>query len=68
VQLENKMVGLGAAGAGMSSFGPACYCVVRGRKAAEKMASDLVKFMKRRAGGMAFVSQAQNKGASIKMS
>jgi beta-ribofuranosylaminobenzene 5'-phosphate synthase len=66
VQLQNKMVDLGASGAGLSSFGPACYCVVRGKKAADKMASDLQRFMKRKVGGTAFVSQAQNNGASIK--
>jgi beta-ribofuranosylaminobenzene 5'-phosphate synthase len=66
VQLQNKMVDLGAAGAGLSSFGPACYCVVRGRKVADKMASDLLRFMKRKVGGTAFVSKAQNTGASIK--
>jgi len=68
VQIQNKMVDLGASGAGLSSFGPACYCAVRGKKAADKMASDLVRFMKRKVGGTAFVSQADNTGASVKMS
>jgi beta-ribofuranosylaminobenzene 5'-phosphate synthase len=66
VQLQNKMVDLGASGAGLSSFGPACYCAVRGKKVAEKMAQDLIRFMKRKVGGTAFVSQGQNSGASIK--
>lgn len=66
VQIQNKMVDLGASGAGLSSFGPACYCAIRGRTAADKMASDLVRFIKRKIGGTAFVSQAQNSGASIR--
>jgi len=64
--VQNKMVDLGAAGAGMSSFGPSCYCVVRGKGEAQKMVAELTKCMKKMTGGTAFCSQAANKGASIR--
>jgi beta-ribofuranosylaminobenzene 5'-phosphate synthase len=64
--VQNRMVDKGAAGAGLSSFGPACYCAVRGRAAAQQMVLDLMKCLKRRTGGTAFASQASNSGAIVR--
>jgi len=66
--VQNRMVDLGASGAGMSSFGPSCYCTVRGKSEAQKMVADITKYMKKLTGGTAFCSQAADKGASIRMS
>jgi beta-ribofuranosylaminobenzene 5'-phosphate synthase len=66
--LQQKMVDLGASGSGLSSFGPACYCVVRGKTAANKMVSALLSLMGKKIGGTAFTSQAMNTGARIEKS
>jgi beta-ribofuranosylaminobenzene 5'-phosphate synthase len=63
--LQRKMVDLGASGAGLSSFGPACFCIMRGKKAANEMVSELLRFMRKNIGGTAFASQAMNTGARI---
>jgi beta-ribofuranosylaminobenzene 5'-phosphate synthase len=66
IQLQNFMTARGGVGAGLSSFGPACFCVVKGKKNAERLSTDLKRYLKTRGGGKVFFSEAASSGASIK--
>jgi beta-ribofuranosylaminobenzene 5'-phosphate synthase len=67
-KLKKYMVRREGIGPGLTSFGPACFCVVKGRKTAEKLAKDLKRYLKARGGGKIFHSQAATSGATIKRS
>lgn len=64
-RLQQYMIKRGATGAGLSSFGPACFCMVDSKVAAKKMATDLKRYLKARGGGKVFFTQAADKGASV---
>lgn len=57
---------LGAAGAGQSSWGPACYGIVGSQAAAERLAASMREWLAERgAAGQVFVAAADNLGARI---
>ena len=64
--LQNYMKRRGGYGAGLSSFGPACFCVVKGKRNAEKLSKDLKRYLGSRGGGKVFFSQASPAGASVR--
>lgn len=57
----------GAAGAGQSSWGPAIYGLVKGRRRAEKLAGEAQLFVDGQGGGRAFCVQPQNHGAEVRV-
>jgi len=56
----------GAAGAGQSSWGPAVYGVVGGKKAALWLFDAVKNFLAEQGGGAVFCMRAQNRGAQIR--
>ena len=57
----------GAWGAGQSSWGPTVYGLVEGKAGAEKLAVELQGFLGKGAGGIAFCTSVNNRGAYIKI-
>ncbi|MFX0077931.1 MAG: beta-ribofuranosylaminobenzene 5'-phosphate synthase family protein [Candidatus Hermodarchaeota archaeon] len=60
----DTMLKAGAVGAGQSSWGPTCYGLVRGLKAASKVKTSVSKAMGD-SGGTTFITLANNQGAQI---
>jgi beta-ribofuranosylaminobenzene 5'-phosphate synthase len=59
----------GAGGAGLSSFGPATFCVVRTKRVAHKLANETEKFLtENNQKGKVFFTNANNIGAEINIS
>lgn len=57
----------GAAGTGLSSFGPATFCVLRGKKAAEKLSMTTNEYLIDNGySGTVFFSKVKNSGVEIK--
>ncbi len=54
----------GATGCGQSSWGPAVYGMVEGRKAARSLAREVRDFLAERGGGEVFFTNADNRGAN----
>ena len=61
----SAMLDAGALGAGQSSWGPSCYGLVKGEKAASKIQKVVYEVMNAGTGGSAFISTANNHGARI---
>ena len=61
----NAMLDAGAKGAGQSSWGPACYGLVRGGKAASKVKKVVQEVLDAESGGPVFISKVNNQGAQI---
>lgn len=61
----NAMLEAGAVGAGQSSWGPTCYGLVRGLKAASKVKTAVSEVMGAPSGGTTFIATANNQGAQI---
>ncbi|MFX0169737.1 MAG: beta-ribofuranosylaminobenzene 5'-phosphate synthase family protein [Candidatus Hodarchaeota archaeon] len=61
----SAMLDAGAVGAGQSSWGPACYGLVRGQKNAELLQKAVSAAMEAGRGGSAFFSSANNQGARV---
>jgi beta-ribofuranosylaminobenzene 5'-phosphate synthase len=61
----NAMLDAGALGAGQSSWGPACYGLIRGEKAASKIQRAVSEVMDAATGGSSFISTVNNHGAQI---
>jgi len=61
----SAMLDAGAVGAGQSSWGPACYGLVRGQNAAIVIKKAVVEAMDRGTGGSSFVSAVNNHGAHV---
>ena len=59
------MLDAGAFGAGQSSWGPACYGLVKGQKAASKMKKAVSEVMDKGMGGSTFISGVNNHGARV---
>jgi len=59
------MLDAGALGAGQSSWGPACYGLVRGEKAATEIRKAVSETIDRGTGGSAFISAVNNHGAHV---
>jgi len=64
-ELLDAMRSAGAAGAGMSSFGPALYAFCDTNVPAVKVAADA--FMNEWCGGTAFITSARNRGAAVRI-
>jgi beta-ribofuranosylaminobenzene 5'-phosphate synthase len=64
-ELLDVMRSAGAAGAGMSSFGPALYAFCDTNVPAVKVAADA--FMNEWCGGTAFITSARNRGAAVRI-
>jgi beta-RFAP synthase len=60
----DTMIKAGAVGAGQSSWGPTCYGLVRGLKAASKVKTAVSNIMGN-SGGTIFITTANNQGAQI---
>jgi beta-ribofuranosylaminobenzene 5'-phosphate synthase len=56
----------GAYGVGQSSWGPAVYGLVQGEKEAKKLQAGVEAFLQDRDGGQVFVTNTNNRGATIK--
>ena len=76
IDLQNQIIGklmemalaAGAAGAGMSSFGPTTYALVSGQRKADVVASNLKEtFVEENITGEVFISQVNNVGATIEV-
>ncbi|MEM1657943.1 MAG: beta-ribofuranosylaminobenzene 5'-phosphate synthase [Candidatus Jordarchaeales archaeon] len=63
-ELIQAMLKWGAAGAGMSSFGPAVFGVVEGKRAAESLLSEVEKYLAP-IGGECFIAKVNNTGAQV---
>ncbi|MBS7287781.1 MAG: beta-ribofuranosylaminobenzene 5'-phosphate synthase [Candidatus Freyarchaeota archaeon] len=63
-ELIASMLRWGAAGAGMSSFGPAVFGVVEGKRAAISLLSDVENYLSA-VGGECFIARANNVGAQV---
>ncbi|MBS7249461.1 MAG: hypothetical protein KIH08_02545 [Candidatus Freyarchaeota archaeon] len=63
--LINHMMVKGAYGSGVSSFGPAVYGLVEGIEAAQKLALETERFLKKHTGGSVFISGVNNSGVEI---
>lgn len=63
-ELIDSMLKWGAAGAGMSSFGPAVFGVVEGRRAAESLLSEVKNYLFI-VGGECFIAKVNNTGAQV---
>jgi len=63
-ELIDSMLKWGAAGAGMSSFGPAVFGVIEGRKAAESLLSEVESYLST-VGGECFIANVNNTGAQF---
>ncbi|MFX1564748.1 MAG: beta-ribofuranosylaminobenzene 5'-phosphate synthase family protein [Promethearchaeota archaeon] len=61
----DAMLGAGAKGAGQSSWGPTCYGLVRGTKAASEVKHAVSEILDASTGGMVFISTVNNQGAKI---
>lgn len=61
----HTMIDAGSFGAGQSSWGPACYGLVRGLKSAALVKKAVTKVMDAATGGTAFIARANNAGAHI---
>jgi beta-RFAP synthase len=61
----NAMLDAGAKGAGQSSWGPTCYGLVRGPKAASEVKHAVSEVLNTRTGGTVFISTVNNQGAKI---
>ena len=61
----DAMLKAGAVGAGQSSWGPTCYGLVRGQKAASKVKTAVSRVMGGSSGGSAFIATVNNQGAQI---
>lgn len=61
----NAMLEAGALGAGQSSWGPACYGLIRGKNPASKIESTVLEVMNASTGGTTFTSTVNNHGAQI---
>jgi beta-ribofuranosylaminobenzene 5'-phosphate synthase len=48
-----------------TSWGPTFYSIVEGKRSAEDLAEELKQFLERNGGGEVFVTQANNKGATV---
>jgi beta-RFAP synthase len=59
------MIDAGAVGAGQSSWGPACYGLVQGKKAASEIKKSVSEVMDSGIGGSAFISGVNNYGARV---
>ena len=59
------MLDAGAKGAGQSSWGPACYGLVRGTKAAGKVKKAALEKLDGESRGPVFISSVNNQGALI---
>jgi beta-RFAP synthase len=59
------MLDAGAVGAGQSSWGPACYGLVREKKIATQIQKSVSEVMKRGTGGSCFISAVNNHGARV---
>lgn len=64
-QCVNAMLEAGAKGAGQSSWGPACYGLIRGTKAASDVKKVVQEVLETESGGPVFISKANNQGAQI---
>ena len=56
----------GAYGVGQSSWGPAIYGLVEGKKQANNLESAVKSFLQDNGGGRVFIAGANNQGAIIK--
>ncbi len=63
----NAMLDAGAKGAGQSSWGPACYGLVRGTKAAKEVKKVVLEQLDGDSNGPVFISQVNNQGALVTM-
>ncbi|MBS7246708.1 MAG: beta-ribofuranosylaminobenzene 5'-phosphate synthase [Candidatus Freyarchaeota archaeon] len=63
-ELIDSMIKWGAAGAGMSSFGPAVFGVVEGKRAAESLLSEVETYLSI-IGGECFIAKVNNTGAQV---
>nr|HDO81282.1 hypothetical protein [Candidatus Bathyarchaeota archaeon] len=62
-ELMDLMLKCGAAGAGMSSFGPAVFGVIDGWRSASSLLSNVEAFLSGR--GEAFIAKVNNSGAQV---
>jgi beta-RFAP synthase len=62
------MLDAGAKGAGQSSWGPACYGLTSGSKAASGVKKVVQEVLDAESGGPVFISKANNQGAQISIS
>jgi beta-ribofuranosylaminobenzene 5'-phosphate synthase len=65
-RLVRFLIDNGAAGAGQSSWGPAIYGLVEGKRKAAKLAREAQTFIDEQGGGRAFCVQPQNCGAQVR--
>ncbi len=56
---------MGAGGCGQSSWGPAFYGFVEGKRMAERLSRSLEKFIRERGKGISFFTNVRNRGAEI---
>ncbi len=61
----NAMLAAGATGAGQSSWGPTCYGLIRGKKAAMRVKKAVIEVMDSSNEGPVFISKVNNQGAKI---
>ena len=60
------MLDAGAKGAGQSSWGPACYGLVRGKRDAAKIKNAVLEVLGGETGGMVFITTVNNQGVKVK--
>ena len=63
IELVEHLLREGAAGAGISSFGPAVYAIAEGARGARQLKDSVIPHLME--GSKAFISQADNRGARI---
>lgn len=66
-EIVEYMLHCGAKGAGQSSWGPSAYGIVEGEKAALKLRDKVQSYMNKMHKGIAFHTNANNLGASVKV-
>ncbi len=64
IELVEHLLHEGAAGAGISSFGPVVYGIVEGARGARQLQDSVMPHL--REGGKVFITQADNRGARIR--
>lgn len=64
IELVEHLLREGAAGAGISSFGPAVYGIVEGARGARQLHDSVMPHLTK--GSKAFITQADNRGARIR--
>jgi beta-RFAP synthase len=67
-QCVNAMLNAGAKGAGQSSWGPACYGLIRGNKNASNVKKAVQEVLDAESSGPVFISKVNNQGAQISTS